>query len=635
MSGHEPTADLHGSKPISSYALIGDLHTAALVGSDGAIDWLCLPHYDSGACFAALLGDESRGHWTLAPSSGGQATSHAYDDDTLILRSRWETEDGTVEVVDFMPPRGHAADVVRIVQGVAGRVSMTSTLRLRFDYGRVRPWVRLGEGVAAPAGAHDDRHGGAAGSVRSSDDPDASRDAAATAGPDSVWVHADVPLCHDGDALRATFEVAAGDEVAFVLTHRASHLPRPPMAQAGPALAQTRTFWEEWIGRCSYTGRWAPEVRRSLLLLKALTFAPTGGILAAATTSLPEQLGGVRNWDYRYCWLRDATFTLQALLGTGYTDEAKAWREWLIRAVAGDPEKLQIMYGLDGTQRIPEHTLDWLPGYAGSAPVRVGNAAADQRQLDVWGEVLNGLYLARESGLEVAESAWDVQLALLDWLESNWQEPDNGLWEMRGPRRNFVHSKVMAWAGVDRAIRTVEQHRLDGPVDRWRALAAQMHDEVCRRGYDADRETFTQFYGSHGLDAALLLLPRVGFLPWDDPRVRGTVRAVQRELTRDGFLLRYDPEADGGPDGLPGTEAAFLACSFWLADALHGIGETDEAEALFTKLIGLRNDVGMLSEEYSAAHGQLGNTPQAFSLVGLVNTARHLSDPSGHGYDTA
>ena len=596
---------LHGSTPIADYALIGDLHTAALVARDGSIDWLCLPHFDSAACFAALLDDEAAGRWTLAPASGGRATTRDYDDHTLILRSRWETAEGTVDVVDLMPPRGEAADVVRIVEGVSGRVTMQSTVRLRFDYGRVKPWVRLGD--------REDR---------------TSRDVSAVAGPDSVWLHADVPLQDTGDSVNAVFDVAAGDRVAFVMTYGPSHLPRPRPTDAAAALRGTRTYWEEWIARCTYTGRWQEEVRRSLLLLKALTFAPTGGIVAAATTSLPEELGGVRNWDYRYCWLRDATFALQALLSTGYTEEARAWREWLVRAVAGDPAKLQIMYGLDGTQRLPEHTLGWLGGYARSSPVRQGNAAADQHQLDVWGETLNGLHLARESGLHVVDSAWDVQRGLLDWLEGHWQEPDNGLWEMRGPRRDFVHSKAMAWAGVDRAVQTVERHGLEGPVQQWRELAARIHGEVCERGFDPDRGTFTQFYGSTGLDASLLLLPRVGFLPWDDPRMRGTVAAVERELMRDGFLLRYDPQADGGADGLPGGEAAFLACSFWLADALHGIGEGTRAEELFHRLVGLRNDVGMLSEEYDAAAGlQLGNTPQAFSLVGLVNTALRLDGP--------
>ena len=584
------------SNRIEGYALIGDLQTAALVGRDGSGDWLCLPRFDSAACFAALLDDEDAGHWRIAPAGAGAATSRRYHEHTLVLETTWETPEGTVRVVDLMPPRGEAPDVVRIVEGVTGRVDVEMVLRLRFDYGRVRPWVRADRSAAS-----------------------------AVAGPDAVWLDCSVPLSHEGDALRAAFTVAAGDRAWFVLTYQASHLPRPDPVDPDRALAETTSYWTDWVGQGCYEGRWAEEVERSLVLLKALTYAPTGGITAAATTSLPEDLGGVRNWDYRYCWLRDATFTLQALLGTGYTEEARAWREWLVRAVAGDPDKLQIMYGLDGTQRLPETTLDWLRGFDGSAPVRVGNAAAGQFQLDVWGEVLDGLHLARNAGLELTDPAWDVQRALLDWLEGNWQRPDNGLWEVRGPQRHFVHSKVMAWAGLDRAVRTVERLGLDGPVDRWRALRERIHAEVCEHGYDAERGTFTQFYGSEGLDAALLLLPRVGFLSWDDERVVGTVEAVQRDLCREGFLLRYDPAADGGADGLPGTEGAFLACSFWLADALHGIGRTREAEDLFTRLLALRNDVGMLSEEcdpHTGAH--LGNTPQAFSLVGLVNTARHL-----------
>ncbi len=586
---------------IEDYALIGDLHTAALVGRDGSIDWLCLPHYDDPACFAALLHDESAGRWAMAPADDGTATSRGYEDDTLVLRTRWETGSGVAEVVDFMPPRGEAADVVRVVEGISGSVAMRTILRLRFDYGRVIPWFPAGE-------------------------PDDSRGVSAVAGPDAVWVRADAPLRLEDHALRAEFTVSEGDRVAFVLTYRRSHLPRPRMADSHQALEDTRAFWREWIGRCTYRGRWESEVRRSLMLLKALTFAPTGGIVAAATTSLPEEPGGVRNWDYRYCWLRDATFTLQAFLGTGHTSEARAWREWLVRAVAGDPATLQIMYGLDGTRRLPEQTLPWLDGYLGSTPVRIGNAAAKQHQLDVWGEALDSLYLAREAGLESTEAAWDLQRALVDWLHDHWREPDNGLWEMRGPRRQFVHSKVMAWAGVDRAIRTVERHGLEGDLDKWRELADRIHADVCAKGFDAERNTFTQFYGSHGLDAALLLVPRVGFLPWDDPRVVGTVEAVARELDRDGFLMRYDNSADGGPDGLPGDEAAFLACSFWLVDALHGVGESRRAEELFERLLSTRNDVGMLSEEYDARTGHhLGNTPQAFSLVGLVNSARHLT----------
>jgi GH15 family glucan-1,4-alpha-glucosidase len=380
------------------------------------------------------------------------------------------------------------------------------------------------------------------------------------------------------------------------------------------------------MGRCRFGGPWADAVRRSLVLLKGLTYAPTGGIVAAATTSLPEEIGGVRNWDYRFCWLRDATFTLQALLGTGFVEEARAWREWLVRAVAGDPSQLQIMYGLDGKRRLPESELHWLDGYHGSGPVREGNAAVEQLQLDVWGEVLDGLHLARESGLQPDDTAWALQRALLDWLEGHWQQPDNSLWEMRGPRRHFVHSKVLAWAGVDRAVHSVEEHGLDGPVDRWRALRDEIHREVCELGFDAARGTFTQFYGSTGLDAALLLMPRVGFLPWEDPRMQGTVDAVQHELCRDGFLLRYDPDADGGADGLPGGEGAFLACSFWLVDGLAGVGRRDEATRMFERLVALRNDVGMLSEEYDVSTGHhLGNTPQSFSLVGLVNSARQLA----------
>ena len=594
-------------RPLDDLALIGDLHTAALVSTTGSIDWLCVPRFDSPACFAALLHDESAGHWRLAPDADDAKVERAYLDDTLILRTRWTTADGTVQVTDLMPPRTQEATLVRMVEGLSGRVAMTSLLRLRFDYGRVRPWVRASDGGSGKEG---------------------SRDLDGVAGPDAVRLHADVPVHHDEDdaSMVSRFTVEAGQSVSFVMSYRQSFEPsRPPMA-AQHAFDTTRAFWSSWIRRCTYSGRWGDDVRRSLLLLKALTYAPTGGIVAAATTSLPEEIGGVRNWDYRFCWLRDATFTLQALLGTGYTEEAKSWREWLVRAVAGDPAKLQIMYGLDGTQRLPEMELDWLAGYAGSRPVRVGNAAAAQHQLDVWGETLDGLYLAREAGLHPSESAWDLQKALLDWLEGHWSEPDNGLWEVRGPQRDFVHSKVMAWAGVDRAIRSVSEHGMDGPVDRWREIASDIHREVCEKGYDADRDTFTQFYGSRGLDAALLLLPRVGFLPWDDPRVRGTVRAVQRELGHDGFVRRYDPEADGGTDGLPGTEGAFLACSFWLADALHGIGANDEAERLFEHLLSFRNDVGMITEERDPRTGRaLGNTPQAFSLVGLVNTARHLS----------
>ncbi|MDG6110419.1 glycoside hydrolase family 15 protein [Dactylosporangium aurantiacum] len=582
---------------IEDYGLLGDLHTAALVGRDGSIDWLCLPRFDAPACFAALLGDDRHGYWRLAPAAGGPATRRRYRGDSLILETEWDTPDGTVRVVDCMPPRGEAADVVRVVEGVTGRVPVRMALRLRFDYGRIVPWVRHHDGQLA-----------------------------AVAGPDAAWLHTPVPLRGEDFTTYADFEVAAGERVPFVLTYRPSHEPKPRPADAVQALADTEAFWSHWMSRFRYTGGWQEAVRRSLVTLKALTYAPTGGIVAAATTSLPEQWGGPRNWDYRFCWLRDATLTLQALLGTGFVAEARAWREWLLRAAAGDPADLQIMYGIDGTRRLTELTLNWLPGYEGAAPVRIGNAASGQFQLDVWGETLDGLHLARQAGIAPDEDAWDLQRALLDYLEGHWAEPDNGLWEVRGDRRQFVHSKVMAWVGLDRAVRAVLDSGLDGPVQRWRAVRDWIHRDVCERGFDPDRGTFTQFYGSQGLDAALLLLPRYGFLPWSDPRVAGTVDAVRRELCVDGFLLRYRPQAGDLVDGLPGTEGAFVTCSFWLADALAGIGRHDEAERLFERLLGLRNDLGLLAEEYDPATGrQLGNTPQAFSHVGLVNSARHLS----------
>ncbi|WP_404800503.1 glycoside hydrolase family 15 protein [Actinomadura montaniterrae] len=582
---------------IEDYGLLGDLHTAALVGANGSIDWLCLPRFDSPACFAALLDDEAAGFWRMAPASGGMCTRRRYRGDTLILETEWDTPDGTVRVIDTMPPRGEAADVVRIVEGVSGRVPVRTELRLRFDYGRIVPWVRHVDGQLE-----------------------------AVAGPDAAWLKTPVALEGRGTSTVGEFAVSAGDRVPFVLTYKPSHEPHPRHVDPEQALRDTEAFWAEWTSGFRYEGRWDDAVRRSLITLKGLTYRPTGGIVAAATTSLPEQLGGPRNWDYRFCWLRDATFTLQALLGTGFAEEARAWREWLLRAIAGDPAELQIMYGIDGTRRLPEYTLDWLGGYEGAAPVRVGNAASGQFQLDTWGEVLHGLHLGRESGIAPVQNAWDVQKSLLDFLESHWDDPDNGLWEVRGDRRHFVHSKVLAWAGVDAAVRGVERHGLDGPASRWRALRDRIHADVCEHGYDADRGTFTQFYGSKGVDAALLLIPTTGFLPWGDPRVVGTVDAVERDLYRDGFVLRYDTSADGGVDGLPGSEGAFLACTFWFADALQGVGRHEQATEVFERLLSLRNDLGLLSEEYDAAAGrQVGNTPQAYSHVGLVNTARHLS----------
>ncbi len=582
---------------IEDYALLGDLQTAALVGRDGSIDWLCLPQFDSPACFAALLGDEDNGHWRIAPAGAGTCTNRQYRGDTLVLETFWETADGTARVVDCMPPRGEAPDVVRIVEGISGRVPMQSVLRLRFDYGRVVPWVRRVDGQLA-----------------------------AVAGPDSAWLATPAPLDGRELATYSEFAVAAGERVPFVLTWHPSWQRPPKPVDPYAAVDETEAWWAAWMARCGYDGGWQGEVRRSLIVLKALTFHPTGGIVAAATTSLPEQMGGARNWDYRYCWLRDAALTLQALAGAGFIAEAGRWRDWLLRAVAGDPAELQIMYGLTGARRIPEQELPWLSGHQGSTPVRVGNAAAEQLQLDVWGETLDGLAFAREAGLAGDDDAWALQVNLLEFLEDHWKDPDNGLWEMRGERQHFVHSKVMAWVAFDRMIDGIERFGLPGPVDQWRAIRTQIKDEVLTRGFDAERNTFTQAYGSSELDAALLLIPQVRFLPWDDPRVAGTVDAVQRELCQDGFVLRYRPGRGSSDDGLPGDEGAFLACSFWLADALHGIGRHDEATELFQRLVGLANDVGLMAEEYDpAAMRQTGNTPQAFSHLALINAARHLS----------
>jgi len=580
---------------IENYAVIGDMQTAALVGKTGSIDWLCFPRFDSGACFAALLGDEGNGHWLLAPVGKRAATRRRYRGDSLVLESEWETADGAVRVIDFMPPRGEAPDVVRIVEGLDGAVPMTSELRLRFEYGSVVPWVRRVDG-----------------------------DLAAVAGPDAIWLRTPVETYGRDMTTYADFTVRKGDRVPFVLTWKASHLPAPEPVHAEHALFQTLDFWADWMSSCSYDGEWRDAVIRSLITLKALTYEPTGGIVAAATTSLPESIGGVRNWDYRYCWLRDATFTLQALLYSGFPEEARAWREWLLRAIAGNPDDLQIVYGVAGERRLPEFEVPWLAGYEGSRPVRVGNAAVDQFQLDVWGEVMDSLYQARESGLELDDDSWRMQRALMHFLESSWDEPDDGIWEVRGGRQHFVHSKVMAWVAADRAVKTVERTTLEGPIDRWRALRHSIHEAVCEKGYDADRNTFTQYYGSRGLDASLLLIPQMGFLPAKDPRVVGTVEAIQRELCADGFVLRYD--TSGNVDGLPGREGAFLACTFWLADDLHMIGRTDEARGLLERLLDLRNDVGLLAEEYDPVDRRLlGNVPQAFSHVPLVNTARNLS----------
>ncbi len=587
---------------IEDYALIGDLQTAALVHRNGSIDWLCLPRFDSGACFAALLGGPENGYWRLSPAGHTTGSTRRYVDDSLVLETVWETPSGTVRVTDFMPQRDVRPDLVRIVEGLSGRVRMHGRLRLRFDYGSVVPWMRRMDGTRV-----------------------------AVAGPDSVWFRTDGEAHTYGEdfTTHSEFTVGKGDKVAFVMSWHPSHEPRPKLIDPYKALGQSLKGWRTWSERCSYDGPWRDEVVRSLITLKALTYAPTGGIVAAATTSLPEEIGGVRNWDYRFCWLRDSTLTLSALLASGYTREAAEWRDWLLRAVAGDPADLQIMYGLGGERRLPELELPWLSGYEGSAPVRVGNAAVDQLQLDVYGEVMDSLFLARDAGLPMKKHAWNFQRSLMDFLESCWRKPDEGLWEIRGPRRHFTHSKVMAWVAADRAVRTMEAvPELSGDINRWRSMRDEVHREVCEKGYDAERGTFTQYYGSTELDAATLLIPQVGFLPPNDPRVTGTVDAVRRELEHGGFLRRYSTASGAGSsvDGLPGDEGAFLACSFWLADALAETGRHDEAVEVFERLLALRNDVGLLAEEWDPVAGrQLGNFPQAFSHVGLVNTAMRLA----------
>ena len=582
--------------PIEDYALIGDCESAALVGRDGSIDWLCWPRFDSPACFAALLGSSQHGRWLVAPCDEAMRVSRRYRQGTLVLETDFETPDGAVTVTDFMPPRGAASDLVRIVRGTRGQVAMRTELILRFDYGSTVPWVTRLE----------------SGALR------------AIAGPDMVVLHTSVPLRGEGLKTVGEFVVSAGDTTTFVLAYGSSHGCPPTLVEPLAALSETDAFWREWSSRCTYEGQWSEAVQRSLITLKALTYAPTGGLVAAPTTSLPEWIGGPRNWDYRYCWLRDATFTLLALMDGGYYDEAHAWREWLLRAVAGSPSQLNIMYGVRGERRLPEWEVAWLPGYEGSRPVRVGNAAAQQFQLDVFGEVIDALYQAARGGLGQSAEAWALQRAILDHLERIWREPDEGIWEVRGPRQHFTHSKVMVWVAFDRAIRSAEEFALEGPLERWRALRTQIHGEICRAAFDADLGAFVQAYGSKNLDASALLLPLVGFLPADDPRIVATVRAVERRLVRDGLVLRYDTTVTD--DGLPAGEGAFLACSFWLADNYVLQGRHDDARALFERLLALRNDVGLLAEEYDPrSKRQLGNFPQAFSHLSLVDTAFNLS----------
>jgi GH15 family glucan-1,4-alpha-glucosidase len=590
---------------IEDYALLGDLQTAALVGRNGSVDWLPFPRFDSSSCFAAILGGREHGRWLLAPSAGAggtQASNWRYRDDTLILESEWQTPTGRVRVIDFMPPRETKPDIVRIVEGLDGSVEMRTELVIRFDYGSVIPWVRrLDDATIVAVG-----------------------------GPDGLMLRTSVDLEPEDMTHTADFTVRRGERVPFVLTWFPSHEDLPTPIDAEQALADTEAFWRDWLENCKYEGAYTGAVRTSLVVLKALTYLPTGGIVAAPTTSLPELIGGVRNWDYRYCWLRDATFTLLALMNAGYIDEARAWRSWLLRAVAGDPSRAQILYGVGGQRRIVEAELGWLPGYAGSRPVRIGNAAHEQFQLDVYGETMDALHQARTHGLDPDDHAWSLQRNLMDFLEGAWDQADEGIWEVRGPRRHFTHSKVLAWVAFDRAVQAVERWDLRGPLDRWRQLRAEIHNEVSREAFNVELNAFTQAYGSDELDASTLLIPLVGFLPANDPRVVGTIDAIQRDLTRDGFVERYRPKERNDIDGLPGGEGVFLPCSFWLVDALLMQGRDDEARELFEKLVGVSNDLGLLSEEYDpAAKRLLGNYPQAFTHVGLVNSAYNLSHHTG------
>ncbi|WP_224240595.1 glycoside hydrolase family 15 protein [Hyalangium gracile] len=581
--------------PLEDYALIGDTYSAALVGKDGSIDWLCWPRFDSDACFAALLGDERHGRWRIAPTVAVRSVRRRYVPETLVLETDFETAEGTVRVTDFMPPRGQTPDIVRIVRGLRGRVSMRMEAALRFGYGDRTPWLRSTFCCVS-----------------------------AKAGPDATLLRTRMPMHVADGSVSSDFTVAEHEQVPFILTWFRSHERPPRSVEAFCALEETCAFWRRWAGRCTYEGPWRDVVLRSLITLKALTYSPTGGIVAAPTTSLPEKPGGTRNWDYRYCWLRDATLTLLTLLQAGYTDEALAWRDWLLRAVAGEPEELQIMYGVAGERRLTELELPWLPGYADSRPVRIGNAAVSQVQLDVFGEVMDCLHQARRAGLPPDDESWDLQRHLLHYIERSWQQPDEGLWEVRGGRRHFTHSKIMAWVAVDRAVKSAESYGLEGPLDAWRALRARIHAEVCELGFDARRNAFVQAYGSRELDASLLMVPLVGFLPPEDPRVRGTVEAIQRELCHDGLVHRYDTRS--AEDGLPPGEGIFLACSFWLADDLALMGRQGEARALFERLLGLCNDVGLLAEEYDVEQRRLvGNFPQAFSHLALISTAQTLS----------
>jgi GH15 family glucan-1,4-alpha-glucosidase len=582
---------------IEDYGLIGNTHSAALVSREASIDWLCLPRFDSAAIFAALLGDESHGSWCICAKTKDARLSRRYRPGTAILETRFETESGSATVIDFMPPPGDefVDEVIRLVHGDAGIVEMAMSVLFRFDYGRLVPWLeRSVEGIVA------------------------------IAGPDAVRLYTPIALVNKDFTTQAEFTVHEGQYIPFVLTWYPSHREPPAVRDAVALLRRVEERWKEWSARSIYQGPWRDAVERSLITLKLLTYRPTGGIVAAPTTSLPEAWGGVRNWDYRFCWIRDATLTLYALLTSGYQHEAIAWRQWLLRAAAGSPKDLQIMYGLHGEQRLVEYTLGWLPGFAASRPVRIGNAAYSQLQLDVYGELVGSLHAARRFGIGASDAAWALQLVIIEHLERVWREPDEGIWEVRGPRRHFVHSKLMAWAAFDRMIASARMFGLKGPVEHWTKLRDAIHADICANGFDAERNSFVQYYGATQVDAALLFIPIVGFLPPDDPRVRGTVAAIEHELMQDGLVCRY--RTRGEVDGLPGGEGAFLACSFWLCDVYQLMGRSADAQALFKRLLGYANDLGLLAEEYDARAGRLlGNFPQAFSHVSLINTAHALS----------
>jgi GH15 family glucan-1,4-alpha-glucosidase len=590
-------ARVKGRRLVEDYALIGDCETAALVGRDGSVDWLCWPRFDSAACFAALLGGPEHGRWLVAPKDRDARVTRGYFDGSLILVTTFETTEGVVELIDFMPPGNCVSDLVRLVRGVRGSVALYTEFAVRFDYGSVVPWVERLDG-----------NGGLT----------------ATAGPEKVVLRTPVPLYGRDFVTTGEFTVGAGDVVPFVLSYGPSQQPPAWKISAESALRGTKAFWRAWSDRCAPAGPWTPAVKQSLTVLKGLTYAPTGGIVAAPTTSLPEEVGGTRNWDYRYCWLRDATFTLRALGSAGYRDEARDWRDWLLRAVAGCPDQLQIMYGLAGERRLTEWEVPWLPGLGDARPVRIGNAAAIQLQLDVYGEVADAIFEARLHGLPSHPRGEAIVRGLFEHLEAIWREPDEGIWEVRGPRQHFTHSKVMAWVAFDRAVKCAQHLGLEGPLGRWRAIRDEIHADVCRNGFDSELGSFVQAYGSKALDASLLLLPTVGFLPPDDPRIIGTVRAIEQRLMVDGLVYRYDTGQT--EDGLPPGEGAFLACSFWFVDNLVLQGRLHEAQAMFERLLALRSDVGLLAEEYDPRlQCQMGNFPQAFSHVALVNTAYNLA----------